>query len=50
MRLADADGTEGVGYTYAVGHGGGGMHAMIRRDLAPVLVGETLRTLHEFAR
>lgn len=39
VRLADAEGAEGVGYTYTVGHGGGGMHDMIRRDLAPVVVG-----------
>ena len=40
VRVVDADGAEGVGYTYTVGAGGAGIHAMIVRDLAPRLVGE----------
>jgi L-alanine-DL-glutamate epimerase-like enolase superfamily enzyme len=38
-RVRDADGAEGVGYTYTVGAGGGAVHALIARDLAPRLCG-----------
>ena len=40
VRIVDGDGAEGVGYTYTVGAGGGGIHDMIRRDLTPVLLGQ----------
>jgi L-alanine-DL-glutamate epimerase-like enolase superfamily enzyme len=40
VRVMDSEGVEGVGYTYTVGAGGGAIHDMIRRDLAPVLVGQ----------
>jgi L-alanine-DL-glutamate epimerase-like enolase superfamily enzyme len=39
VRLRDADGVEGVGYTYTVGTGGAAVHALVARDLAPVLAG-----------
>src|SRR5438094_8961266 len=39
VRLHDADGAEGVGYTYTVGTGGAAVHALVARDLAPLLVG-----------
>ena len=39
VRLRDADGAEGVGYTYTVGTGGTAVHALIARDLAPLLAG-----------
>ncbi|HZQ61095.1 MAG TPA: mandelate racemase/muconate lactonizing enzyme family protein, partial [Casimicrobiaceae bacterium] len=39
VRLTDADGAEGVGYTYTVGTGGGAIHSLIVRDLAPVVIG-----------
>ena len=35
VRLRDADGAEGVGYTYTVGTGGAAVHALVARDLAP---------------
>jgi L-alanine-DL-glutamate epimerase-like enolase superfamily enzyme len=38
-RVRDADGVEGVGYTYTVGAGGGAVHSLIARDLAPRLTG-----------
>lgn len=38
-RLRDADGAEGVGYTYTVGAGGAAVHALIERDLRPLLIG-----------
>ncbi len=39
VRVRDAEGAEGVGYTYTVGTGGAAVHALIARDLAPLLVG-----------
>ena len=38
-RVRDAGGAEGLGYTYTVGAGGGAIHDLIARDLAPALVG-----------
>jgi L-alanine-DL-glutamate epimerase-like enolase superfamily enzyme len=39
VRLRDVEGAEGVGYTYTVGTGGAAIHALVARDLAPLLVG-----------
>jgi L-alanine-DL-glutamate epimerase-like enolase superfamily enzyme len=39
VRLGTADGAEGLGYTYTVGTGGAAIAALLRRDLAPVLLG-----------
>ena len=39
VRVRDEDGAEGVGYTYTVGTGGGAVHALLSRDLAPLLAG-----------
>src|SRR5262245_8761473 len=39
VRLRDADGATGVGYTYTVGAGGAAVHALIARDLSPLLIG-----------
>src|ERR1700722_9642307 len=38
-RLRDADGVEGVGYTYTTGAGGAAVHALIDQGLRPVLLG-----------
>ena len=38
-RVRDDEGAEGTGYTYTVGAGGAAVHALVARDLAPVLVG-----------
>ena len=40
VRIRDTDGAEGLGYTYTVGAGGGAIHALIARDLRPLLEGE----------
>jgi L-alanine-DL-glutamate epimerase-like enolase superfamily enzyme len=40
VRVRDQDGVEGLGYTYTVGAGGGAVHSLIARDLAPLLAGE----------
>ncbi len=39
-RVRDADGVEGLGYTYTVGAGGGAIHHLIANDIAPLLEGE----------
>ena len=39
VRLTDSDGAAGMGYTYTVGAGGGAIQDLIRRDLAPRLIG-----------
>ena len=40
VRLTDADGAEGLGYTYTVGNiGGGAVACLLRDDLAPLLGG-----------
>jgi L-alanine-DL-glutamate epimerase-like enolase superfamily enzyme len=47
VRIRDADGAEGVGYTYAVNSGAAAFHALIEGYLAPVLIGEDAdRTEH----
>lgn len=40
VRLTDSDGVEGVGYSYTVGAGGAAIHALIDRDLKPLLLGQ----------
>jgi L-alanine-DL-glutamate epimerase-like enolase superfamily enzyme len=40
VRLRDAEGAEGVGYTYTVGRGGAAVQALVARDLAPLLAGQ----------
>jgi L-alanine-DL-glutamate epimerase-like enolase superfamily enzyme len=40
VRLRDADGAEGVGYTFTVGRNGAAVDAVIRRELPGILVGE----------
>ena len=45
VRVRDADGAEGLGYTYTVGKGGGAIRDLIRRDLAPGLLGEDPRRI-----
>jgi L-alanine-DL-glutamate epimerase-like enolase superfamily enzyme len=39
VRLRDATGAEGVGYTYTVGKGGAAVTALIERDLSSLIVG-----------
>jgi L-alanine-DL-glutamate epimerase-like enolase superfamily enzyme len=39
VRVRDDEGAEGTGYTYTVGAGGAAVHALIARDLEPVLIG-----------
>ena len=40
VRVRDADGAEGLGYTYTVGAGGAAIQALVARDLAPLLEGQ----------
>jgi L-alanine-DL-glutamate epimerase-like enolase superfamily enzyme len=39
VRVRDTEGAEGVGYTYTVGAGGAAIHALLARELAPLLRG-----------
>ncbi|HYZ23248.1 MAG TPA: mandelate racemase/muconate lactonizing enzyme family protein [Rhodopila sp.] len=39
VRLRDADGAEGVGYTYTTGAGAAAVHALVDRHLRHVLIG-----------
>ena len=47
VRVRDGDGAEGVGYTYTVGTGGAAVHALIARDLAPLLAGRDAERIEE---
>src|SRR5215472_8946129 len=38
VRLRDADGAEGIGYTYTVGKGGAAIASLIDRDLRALLI------------
>ena len=40
VRLTDAEGAEGLGYTYTVGAGGAAIRALVERELAPLLSGQ----------
>jgi L-alanine-DL-glutamate epimerase-like enolase superfamily enzyme len=47
LRVRDAEGAEGVGYTYTVGSGGAAVHALLTRDLAPLLAGREADRIEE---
>src|SRR5262249_35413719 len=47
VRVRDADGAEGVGYTYTVGTGGGAIHSLLTRELAPRLVGRDAERIEQ---
>jgi L-alanine-DL-glutamate epimerase-like enolase superfamily enzyme len=47
VRVRDAEGAEGVGYTYTVGTGGAAIHALVARDLAPRLLGREAERIEE---
>src|SRR5437867_8851577 len=47
VRLHDDDGAQGVGYTYTVGTGGAAVHALIARDLTPLLMGRDAERIEE---
>lgn len=40
MRIRDADGAEGVGYTYTVGRNGAAIDAILTRELPEIVIGE----------
>lgn len=40
VRLQDADGVEGVGYTYTVGRNGAAIHALLEREFSELAIGE----------
>jgi L-alanine-DL-glutamate epimerase-like enolase superfamily enzyme len=46
VRIADADGASGIGYSYTIGTGGTSLIELLRRTLAPALIGcEDVRRL-----
>jgi L-alanine-DL-glutamate epimerase-like enolase superfamily enzyme len=47
VRVRDAEGAEGLGYTYTVGAGGAAVHAILTRDLEPLLVGRDAERIEE---
>jgi L-alanine-DL-glutamate epimerase-like enolase superfamily enzyme len=47
VRVRDAGGTEGVGYTYTVGTGGAAVHALVARELAPLLCGRDAERIEQ---
>ncbi|NKC30624.1 mandelate racemase/muconate lactonizing enzyme family protein [Falsiroseomonas selenitidurans] len=47
LRITDADGATGTGYTYTIGHGGSSIVALLRDHLVPRLIG---REAEEIAR
>src|SRR2546427_7529764 len=47
VRLHDAEGAVGVGYTYTVGTGGAAVHALVARDLAPLVAGRDAERIEE---
>ncbi len=40
VRVRDAEGAEGVGYTYTVGRNGGAIHSTLAREIVPVATGQ----------
>jgi L-alanine-DL-glutamate epimerase-like enolase superfamily enzyme len=40
LRVRDADGAEGAGYTYTTGRNGGAIHDILRREIAELVAGE----------
>src|SRR5215470_14088370 len=50
LRLRDVDGAMGVGYTYTVGAGGAAVHALIARDLTPLLIGREADRIEDIWR
>jgi L-alanine-DL-glutamate epimerase-like enolase superfamily enzyme len=47
VRVRDAEGAEGVGYTYTVGRGGAAVQALVARDLGPLLQGREAERIEE---
>jgi len=40
VRVTDADGAEGVGYSYTVGRNGGAIHDILAREIAELVAGQ----------
>jgi len=47
VRLRDADGMEGLGYTYTVGQGGIAVRWLVEADLTPMLLGAKADSIEE---
>ena len=40
LRVRDADGAEGVGYSFTVGRNGGAIHDILRREISEIVAGQ----------
>jgi L-alanine-DL-glutamate epimerase-like enolase superfamily enzyme len=40
VRVRDADGAEGTGYTYTTGHNGGAVHHILAREISEIVAGQ----------
>src|ERR1700709_1009955 len=40
VRVRDADGAEGIGYTYTTGRSGAAIHSILVREISEIAVGE----------
>lgn len=47
VRIRDADGAEGVGYTYTVGRNGGAIADILTRDMPALVVGEEAERIEQ---
>lgn len=45
VRITDADGMVGLGYTYTIGQGGGAIMSLLRDTLVPQLIGRDAETI-----
>ncbi len=50
VRLTDADGAEGVGYSYTIGTGGGAVCHLLDAHLAPLLIGREAEEIERIWR
>lgn len=50
VRITDADGAVGVGYSYTIGTGGPAIIELIARSLAPALIGREAATVEKVWR
>ena len=50
VRITDADGAVGMGYSYTIGTGGPSVMALIQQTLAPVLIGREAEEIERIWR
>jgi len=50
VRITDADGAQGIGYSYTIGTGGPSVMALLERTVAPALIGEEAEAIERLWR